>query len=153
MQITRRHILALTVAAPALAFSTRSAMAATPSIYAEDGIAVDGTDVVGYFTQNAPVAGDANITHDYMGATWRFSSTENRDLFAADPEKYAPQYGGYCAFAVSQGYTASTIPEAWSIVDDKLYLNFSRRVQRRWERDIPGHIAAADANWPSVLSA
>ncbi|MEL6840644.1 MAG: YHS domain-containing (seleno)protein, partial [Pseudomonadota bacterium] len=61
--------------------------------------------------------------------------------------------GGYCAFAVSQGYTASTIPEAWKIVDNKLYLNFSRRVQRRWERDIPGHIAAADANWPSVLTA
>ena len=153
MQITRRHLLALTAAAPALALSTRAALAATPSIYAEDGIAVDGTDVVGYFTEGAPVPGDPAITHDHMGATWRFASTENRDLFAADPEKYAPQYGGYCAFAVSQGYTASTVPEAWSIVDDKLYLNFSRRVQRRWERDIPGHIAAADANWPSVLNA
>lgn len=153
MQITRRHLLALTAAAPALAFTTQSAIAATPSVYAEGGIAVDGTDVVGYFTQGKPVAGSPDITHDYMGVTWRFSSTENRDVFAADPKKYAPQYGGYCAFAVSQGYTASTIPEAWKIVDDKLYLNFSRRVQRRWERDIPGHIASADANWPSVLSA
>ncbi|MEL6683149.1 MAG: YHS domain-containing (seleno)protein [Pseudomonadota bacterium] len=153
MQLTRRHLLKLAAVTPALTFTASTAMAATPSIYAEDGIAVDGTDVIGYFTEGAPIAGRADITHDYMGATWRFASEENRDLFAADPEKYAPQYGGYCAFAVSQGYTASTIPEAWKIVDDKLYLNFSRRVQRRWERDIPGHIASADANWPSVLSA
>ena len=153
MSLTRRHLLTLVAATPALAFTTRAAFAATPAIYAENGIAVDGTDVVGYFTENAPVPGNAEITHDYMGATWQFSTVENRDLFAANPEKYAPQYGGYCAFAVSQGYTASTGPEAWSIVDDKLYLNFSRRVQRRWERDIPGHIAAADANWPSVLNA
>ena len=85
-------------------------------------------------------------------ATWRFSSEENRAAFAANPEAYAPQYGGYCAYAVSQGYTASTTPEAWTIVEDKLYLNFSTSVRRRWERDIPGHIAAANANWPDVLS-
>ncbi|MEL7086755.1 MAG: YHS domain-containing (seleno)protein, partial [Cyanobacteria bacterium J06597_1] len=95
MQLTRRHLLALAAATPALVLTTRAAVAATPSIYAEGGIAVDGTDVVGYFTQSAPVAGSADITHDYMGATWRFSTAENRDLFAADPEKYAPQYGGY----------------------------------------------------------
>ena len=153
MQITRRHLLALTAAAPVLAISTRSAMAATPSIYNEGGLAVDGTDVVAYFTQSEPVPGSAEFTHDYMGATWRFSSAENRDMFAADPENYAPQYGGYCAVAVCLGFTASTVAEAWTIVDDKLYLNFSRRVKNRWERDIPGHIAAADANWPSVLEA
>jgi YHS domain-containing protein len=153
MQITRRHLLGFAAASPALMLTTTAAFAATPSVYAENGIAVDGTDVVAYFTQSEPVAGDANITHDYMDATWRFSSEENRATFAADPEKYAPQYGGYCAYAVSEGYTASTVPEAWSIVDDKLYLNFSRRIRRRWEGDIPGRIAAADANWPSVLSA
>lgn len=151
MQLTRRHLLTLAITAPAVATFAPRAMAAAPEIYAENGIAVDGSDVVAYFTQNAPVAGDPAITADYMGATWRFASEANRDAFTADPARYAPQYGGYCAYAVSQGYTAPTVPEAWSIVDDKLYLNFSTSVRSRWERDIPGHIAAADANWPSVL--
>ncbi len=152
MTFTRRHFFTLALAAPAAAALAPSAMAATPKIYNNDGIAVDGSDVVAYFTEGAPVTGDAAITHDYMGVTWRFSSEANRDLFAADPAAYAPQYGGYCAYAVSQGYTASTVPEAWTIVEDKLYLNFSTSVRRRWERDIPGHIMAADANWPGVLS-
>ena len=152
MQLTRRHLLTLAVAAPAVTAFAPNAMAATPEVYSEDGIAIDGTDAVAYFTENAPVAGDQAITFDYMGATWRFSSQANRDAFAADPAAYAPQYGGYCAYAVSQGYTASTVPEAWSIVDGKLYLNFSTRVRRIWERDIPGHISAANANWPGVLA-
>jgi hypothetical protein len=152
MPITRRYLLTLAVAAPAVAAFAPNAMAATPEVYAEGGIAVDGTDVVAYFIEGAPVAGDAAITHEHMGATWRFSSEANRDAFIADPAAYAPQYGGYCAYAVSQGYTASTVPEAWTIVDDKLYLNYSSGVKRRWERDIPGHIAAADANWPTVLA-
>lgn len=156
MLLQRRKFLTLAAAAPLAAAGTfalpHRAMASEPAIYANDGIAVDGSDVVAYFTEGAPVAGDAAITHDYMGATWRFSTEENRAAFAADPEAYAPQYGGYCAYAVSQGYTASTIPEAWAIVDDKLYLNFNRRIQRRWERDPAGFIAAADANWPGVLA-
>ena len=86
-----------------------------------------------------------------MGATWRFSTEANRDAFAANPEKYAPQYGGYCAYAVSEGYTASTTPEAWKIVDGKLYLNYSKDVQKIWEQDIPGRIANGDKNWPKVL--
>jgi YHS domain-containing protein len=152
MNLSRRHILTLAIAAPAVAAFAPPAMAASPEVYAEGGIAVDGSDVVTYFTQGAPVAGDEAITFDYMGATWRFSTQENRDLFADDPAAYAPQYGGYCAYAVSQGYTAPTVPEAWTVVDGKLYLNFSTSVRRRWERDIPGHIAMADANWPSVLA-
>lgn len=151
MRYTRRHLLTFAAAAPVLALTTHSARAETPGIYAVDGIAIDGSDVVAYFTQNAPVAGNADITHDYMGATWRFASVENRDAFAADPAAYAPQYGGYCAYAVSEGYTASTAPEAWSIVDGKLYLNYSTGVKRRWEQDIPRRIAAADAQWPQVL--
>ncbi len=151
MTITRRHLLGLALTAPALGLLSTRAMAQEAQIYAEDGIAIDGSDAVAYFDGNGPVAGDPAITFDYMGATWRFSSEANRDAFAADPAAYAPQYGGYCAYAVSQGYTASTVPEAWSIVEGKLYLNFSTGVRRRWERDIPGHIAAANANWPSVL--
>ena len=88
---------------------------------------------------------------EYDGAVWRFASAENREAFAANPVQYAPQYGGYCAWAVSQGYTASTDPEAWRIVDGKLYLNYSRSVQQKWEQDIPGNITAGDANWPKVL--
>jgi YHS domain-containing protein len=123
MTLTRRALLSIAIAAPAIATFPLRATAATPEVYAEGGIAVDGTDVVAYFTDGAPVAGIAAITHDYMGVTWQFSSEANRDAFAANPEAYAPQYGGYCAYAVSQGYTASTTPEAWSIVDDKLSLN------------------------------
>lgn len=151
MNINRRQILTAVIAAPVLGSVASVAFAQTPRIYAEDGIAIDGTDAVAYFMQGAPVAGRNDLIHDWMGATWRFASEENRNAFAADPTAYAPQYGGYCAWAVSEGYTASTTPEAWKIVDGKLYLNYSRRIQRRWERDIPGRIAAADANWPLVL--
>jgi hypothetical protein len=152
MILSRRSLLSLAIAAPVVAALPLRATAATPEVYNNGGIAVDGSDVVAYFTQGSPVAGDAAITHDFLGVTWRFASPENRDLFAADPAAYAPQYGGYCAFAVSRNYTASTVPEAWSIVDGKLYLNYSTGVRRRWERDIPGNIMAADANWPSVLT-
>ena len=115
------------------------------------GTAIDGTDPVAYFTEGRPVEGSSEFTHEWNGAKWRFSSAENRAKFVAEPEKYAPQYGGYCAWAVSQGYTASTDPEAWSIVEGKLYLNYSKGVQKQWEADIPGHIAKADQNWPEVL--
>ena len=151
MPATRRRFLALAASLPVLALLVPAARAGTPQIYAEGGIAIDGTDAVAYFTQGKPVAGAKSFTHDWMGATWLFSSEENRAKFAADPDAYAPQYGGYCAYAVSEGYTASTVPEAWRIVDGKLYLNYSRSVQKRWSRNIPDRIKSADANWPSVL--
>ena len=130
------------------------ALAAKPDIFTglKPGFAVAGYDPVAYFTENMPVKGDPSIVFKYRGALWLFSSAANRDAFKADPEKYAPQYGGYCAYAVSQGYTAKGEPEVWKIVDGKLYLNFSRGVQKRWQRDIPGHITSANANWPSVLN-
>ncbi len=146
--ISRRILIAsggVLLAAPSLL------RAATAPVYSDRGVAVDGSDMVAYFTQGAPVKGSDAHTFDWNGVTWQFASAANRDAFAADPDAYAPQYGGYCAWAVSNGYTASTTPEAWKIVDGKLYLNYSRRVQRRWEQDIPARIAAADANWPAVL--
>ncbi|MGK7909870.1 MAG: YHS domain-containing (seleno)protein [Synechococcus sp.] len=127
-----------------------AAASADLAIYSEGGIAIDGTDPVAYFTDNAPVPGSAELTYEWGGATWQFSTEENRDLFASNPEAYAPQYGGHCAWAVAQGYSAPTVPDAWSIVDGKLYLNFDSSVQNRWERDVPGNIAKADANWPEV---
>lgn len=153
MHINRRHLLALTFTVPVVAFMGQPSFAqSTPSIYAEDGIAIDGTDAVAYFTESKPVAGDPAITYDWMGATWRFASEANKAAFESNPAEYAPQFGGYCAWAVSQGYTASSTPKAWSIVDGKLYLNYSKRIQRRWEKDIPTHISQGTENWPKVLN-
>ncbi|NIP18325.1 MAG: YHS domain-containing protein [Xanthomonadales bacterium] len=98
-----------------------------------------------------PVEGSSDHEYEWNGATWRFASADNLDAFKADPEKYAPQYGGYCAWAVAQGYTASTDPEAWEIVDGKLYLNYNDSVQAAWKKDIPGFIQKADTNWPGLV--
>ncbi len=151
MTYSRRFVLTGAAATPIAAIFAQAAQAGIAPVYAEKGIAIDGTDPVAYFTEGAPVAGSKDVTVDWNGATWRFSSEANRDAFAADPQAYAPQYGGYCAYAVSEGYTASTTPKAWKIVDGKLYLNYSRRIQRKWERDIPERIASADANWPKII--
>lgn len=114
--------------------------------------AIEGVDPVAYFAEGRPVKGDRAFEHVWMGATWRFVSQANRDAFAADPARFAPQYGGYCAWAVANGYTASIDPEAWRIVDGKLYLNYSKGVQAKWVKDIPGNIRKADANWPGILA-
>jgi YHS domain-containing protein len=123
-----------------------------PVVFADEGVAIRGADPVAYFTQNAYVPGGPEFSYDWQGATWQFSSAENRDLFASNPEQYAPQYGGYCAWAVSQGYTAPVDPTAWKVVDGKLYLNYDAGIQKRWARDIPGNIAKADQNWPTALN-
>ncbi|MEO0984419.1 MAG: YHS domain-containing (seleno)protein [Cyanobacteria bacterium J06639_14] len=122
------------------------------AVYVEDGVAIKGADPVAYFTEEAYVEGSDEFTHDWNGATWYFASAENRDAFANEPEVYAPQYGGFCAWAVSQGATAPIDPTAWKIVDGKLYLNYDDKVQARWSKDIPGNIAQADENWPGVLT-
>ncbi|MGB2925516.1 MAG: YHS domain-containing (seleno)protein [Limnothrix sp.] len=122
----------------------------TRFINKRNGVAIKGTDPVAYFTQGKPVRGSASFTHSWNGATWHFSSAANRNLFAANPTKYAPQYGGYCAWAISQGSTADIDPNAWKIVDGKLYLNLNRNIQNRWERDIPGFISKANLNWPRI---
>lgn len=114
------------------------------------GLAIKGFDPVAYFTDSKPVEGSAGFTFEWEGAKWRFASAEHRDTFAKDPEKYAPQFGGYCAWAVSQGYTADIDPEAWKIVGAKLYLNYSPKVQEKWAEDVPGNIAKAEANWPKL---
>ena len=147
----RVFLFAAAAAIPVAGLTLQPALAATPETFASDGVAINGYDPVAYFTDSKPVEGDAAHTHDYKGATWRFSSAANRETFAADPAAYAPQYGGYCAYAVSKGATATTQPDAWSIVDGKLYLNFSTTVRGIWKQDIPGNIAKADANWPDVL--
>lgn len=116
------------------------------------GLALKGYDPVAYFTEGKPVQGKPEFTARHEGATYRFASAANRDAFLAGPAKYAPQYGGYCAYGMASGYKAPIEPDAWTIVDGKLYLNYSQSVRDRWSSDIPGFIRKADANWPSVRS-
>ena len=151
--LTRRHFVAATATLPLAAVLACPAFAATPPVYASDGVAINGFDPVAYFTQGAPVAGDPGITVDWEGALLRFASAENKAMFEAEPEKFVPQYGGYCAYAVSKGATAPTDPEAWTVHNGLLYLNFSTDVRSIWRQDIDGNIAKADENWPGVLSA
>lgn len=116
------------------------------------GVAVGGYDPVAYFADGKPKRGSQKFSLEHNGAQWRFASEANRDSFKANPAKYAPQYGGYCAWAVSRGYTAKGDPNAWKIVNGKLYLNYNQSVQTTWAKDTPGNIAKGDANWPTVLN-
>lgn len=116
------------------------------------GKAIKGYDTVAYFTQGKATKGDGDFTYEWNGGKWYFSTEQNLQEFIQNPEKYAPQYGGYCAWAVSNGYTAKIDPYAWHIHDGKLYLNYSKSVQSTWQNDIPGNIAKADSNWPHLLS-
>ncbi len=135
-------------------------MTVTTAVFADEdpvftgrgNFAIRGYDAVAYHLDQKPVKGKREFTTDWNGATWRFKSAENRDKFVAEPERWAPAYGGYCAWAVSNGYTAKTDPDAWSIYMDRLFLNFNRSVRNTWSQDIPGNVQRGDANWPAVLS-
>lgn len=111
---------------------------------------LDGYDPVSYFAGTAPAKGSAAISAVHRGETYQFASAANRDAFVADPGKYLPQYGGYCAWAVAQGKLAPGDPLVSRVVDGKLYLNVNRSIAGRWEQDIPGFIRSADANWPKI---
>ena len=113
--------------------------------------AVSGYDTVAYFTERRPVKGNPKISTEYKGAKWLFSSVENREKFIAAPEQFAPQYGGYCAWAVSQNYTASGDPLLWKVVNNRLYLNYDAEVQKKWEANIPEFIQKGDTNWPKLI--
>jgi YHS domain-containing protein len=149
---TRLSLIALAALFAAFIALAAPAFALDPT-FNENGTAIRGYDPVAYFTQGKPVEGSAQHTVDYNGATWHFASAEHRDLFTANPEKYAPQYGGYCAWAVANNYTASIDPHAWTIKDGKLYLNFSKFVRTRWALNKSGNIAKGDANWPGLRDA
>ena len=149
--LSRRAALGLALSAPALLVLARPALAREPDIYNDQGAAIDGSDAVAYFAENGPVAGSADHTVDWKGATWRFANAANADAFAANPEKFAPQFGGYCAFAASRGYLAPTTPEAWTIYEGQLFLNANLRARELWLRDVPGNIAKGRANWPGIL--
>ncbi|MDJ0510317.1 MAG: YHS domain-containing (seleno)protein [Crocosphaera sp.] len=120
--------------------------------FEQQGVAIKGTDPVAYFVDGQAVKGNSEFSHQWAGTTWWFKSAEHRDLFVKEPEKYAPQYGGFCAWAVSNNYTAPIDPEAWKIVDGKLYLNYDANIQKRWNKNIPNNIVKADANWPKLAN-
>ena len=145
----------LALAAFALAIPAASAAApvAAPEIsVAADTLAARGYDVTAYFRDGKAARGSALHQLRYKGATWRFASAESLNRFRADPAAYAPQFGGYCAWAVSQSYLAPGDPEQWKIVDGKLYLNFNARAKELWEADQADAIIRGHANWPRVLT-
>lgn len=150
---TRRTTLSLGLAAATSTIATR-ALAAEPPVYQNAGIAIDGADAVAFFDlseDDDPVIGLPEHAVDWNGATWHFATAARRAAFEATPEAYAPAYGGYCAYAAARGYTASTVPEAWSVVEGRLFLNYSLRIRRRWLREIPDAIGRGDANYPAML--
>jgi YHS domain-containing protein len=142
----------------ALAFFSMAIFACTKSTATEpinatsEGVAIKGYDPVAYFVEERPVKGTEKFEYPWMGAKWLFASAENLDTFKADPDKYAPKYGGYCAYAVSQGTTADIDPEAWTVVDGKLYLNLNKKVQNLWMNDMAAYIKKADENWPAAIN-
>jgi YHS domain-containing protein len=129
-----------------------SACGQKPEIYSSANKAINGYDPVAYFTVKKPVKGSDQLKSTYKGANWHFSSAEHKKLFDQNPEKFVPQYGGYCAFGMAQGYKATTTPEAWTIVNEKLYLNYSLGVQNDWQKDQTNMIQKADKNWNTVKS-
>jgi YHS domain-containing protein len=140
-----RAVVVLLMMATALVAQTAPALYTT-----KDHLALSGYDAVAYFKDGKPVPGKSEFSYQWMDATWRFSSAGNREAFKAEPEKYAPQYGGYCAFGTSQGHLVPGDPQAWKVVDDKLYLNYNKDVQKFWLQDVPGNIQKADENYPKL---
>jgi YHS domain-containing protein len=153
-QKMRRMLTAIALATIATLSVSAPAYADQAPIYTPilSRVAVSGYDPVAYFTDGRPVRGSQQFSTTHAGYEYRFASAEHLAAFRANPARYLPQYGGYCAWAVSQGYTASADPTNWRIVDGKLYLNYNDEIQRRWEQNTPSHIRDANANWPAVLS-
>ncbi len=142
--------VAMTVGNAALGLS-QGPPAAAVNVDAQ-GVALHGHDAVAYFTVGKAVPGAAQFEHQWNGARWRFASAANRDAFAKAPENYAPQFGGYCSWAVSRNYTADIDPNAFTVVNGKLYVNYSTAVQARWQVDRDGNITKAGGNWPGLLA-
>jgi len=118
-----------------------------PLTYQDSSGAIRGYDPVAYFTVGRPTPGKKELSFAWNGAEWHFASTANLDSFKAMPEHYAPQYGGYCAYGTAEGHKAPTEPDAWTILDGKLYLNYNKDVLVIWSKDRSGYIKKADSNW------
>lgn len=149
--ILRRAFLSLALAAVTAAALPQVVQAAQENNVV-NGYAVHGYDVVAYFSEGKPVPGEDAFTAQHGGVSYRFANAANRDAFAASPEKYAPQYGGFCAFGTAMGRKFDGDPTAWAIVDGKLYLNLNKDVQAKWKENVPGFIKGAENNWPLIRS-
>ncbi len=121
-----------------------------PEVFSTEQGAIHGYDPVAFFKENKAVKGKKELVYSWNGASWYFSDAENQQAFKLNPERYAPQYGGYCAYGTARGYKAPTQIDTWTIVNDKLYLNYNKDVQKIWNQDQKGMIIKADQNWPSV---
>ena len=149
--------IVLTLGAAAMLAST-AVFAAPPINTLKGGLfggrtdtAILGYDTVAYFTDGKPVKGQDAFVAEWMGAKWKFASQAHLDLFKASPEKYAPQYGGYCAYGVSQDNLVSIEPDKFKVEGGKLYLNYDAGVQAAWLKDVSGYIKQADAKFPALL--
>lgn len=119
-------------------------------VFIFEGTAIRGYDPVAYFTDNKAVKGDDRFSFEWKNAVWHFANGENLAAFKSDPQKYAPQYGGYCAYGTSEGHKAPTNPDAWTIINNKLYFNYNKNVQSMWKKDTEGNIQKAEKNWPLI---
>lgn len=131
-------------------FCSSLVFAQSSPVFIKDGKAINGYDPVSYFIEGKPVEGKAAFVYKWNKADWYFSSAKNLDLFKTDPAKYAPQYGGYCAYGLSRGYKATTEADAWTIVNGKLYLNYNLQVRELWSKNREERIKNADKNWPDI---
>jgi hypothetical protein len=127
------------------------ASALAGEFFERGGVAIDGYDPVAYFTEQKPVKGSPEVQLVHRGSTFQFASDAHRQVFIADPGRFAPQYGGYCAYGMAKGYKAKIDPAAFTVVDGKLFLNYNDAVRAQWLSDIPGYIRRADANWPEAM--
>lgn len=144
MHMKKIQLLAL------LVLATAAAVAQSSEVFIKNGKAIGGYDPVAFFKSAKPVMGYDSIKFRYQAADWHFSSEDNKKAFAADPEKYAPQYGGYCAYGTAEGHKAPTEAGTWTIVDNKLYFNYSEKVKQGWLKNQPALIKKADQQWPTV---
>jgi YHS domain-containing protein len=152
-QTLKSLMAALVLGTSLLAVAPVTAFAKQPAIYTanQEKLGLDGYDPVAYFTAGKPAVGSPTFKAEHNGAIWRFTSEANRTAFLANPAKYVPQFGGYCSWAVSQGYTAPGDPLTGRVVEGKLYVNYNADVAKTWAKDIPGNIKKGNANWPVVL--
>lgn len=147
MPNTLQRVAQITLLAVA---SAAASVAGAGEFFEKDGIAIRGHDPVAYFKDGKPAKGSAGYRFEHKGSVFLFASKANREAFATEPDKYAPQYGGFCAFGTAGGYKAAVDPAAFSVVGGKLYLNDNRDVQKQWLADVPGFVNKADRQWPAV---
>ncbi|PZO01446.1 MAG: hypothetical protein DCF30_07430 [Hyphomicrobiales bacterium] len=150
--LTRRSLLTLAASLAMTGAPLASTGKPVNTLGSPEGVAIGGYDPVAYFREGGPRKGSPNHVVKHGGATWHFVSAENRALFAADPERYKPAYGGFCAYGTSRGYLVKIEPEAWSIVDGRLYLNYDLGVRKTWARDTATYLARSERNWPRLTT-